>query len=755
MTNKDAAGPRGNDPDGNKDLSIQDVVESMDPPFRDAYKDPAEIQNYRQDGSYFHGKSMSEIRDMVKKDALKHGLLQSQLPDFKNGSNLWKNEKREVEGQKIDSGETVYFTNFERIHLAQGFTTDTMFVTVPLWYDREVPDKKTGETLYTKRELTNFVVLSSHGIIKPTNEYFRKKSIVAEFPETILDERWSMDSIREFRESPAFIDPRAVFRKIRGIWQFFMDLSGNPGAYTALTLINTLGYCLWLFQYAPYVKYEGEKGSSKSKACEIHEYIDFNAFSGVDLTPSVIFRTLQDTRGTLIIDEAETYDKLKNKSEYEQAREAIINAGFKINGKVSRMERTDNRFTRVDYHVFGIKIIGSIHGVSETIRDRSYQIMLAKTLNREISRRTPRFSDPMFQEARDMLYTMILTYWKEIQKIEQEEEIENRLGLIGREWDKAKPLLVLATFYAMYDPEHGKEIIDDLWDFLKDQKNREIALTIDTFDEVVIVNVEKAIKDAAKTESLTKFDDRDFTIRLSDVSLAIALDEGKNESKNFNLRSYSRSIRNKIQKLAIGRDFRHGTGNATVFTSNLGLIKNAQERYGISPSGEEKHDAFNSFNFINLINSINSINSQLELIKVNQNLELKNTTNSLLTQENNDSLIKAVNQLNKLITTYSASRNQARSKTDDESINSDVQNENSLWQTNPKKALFELVESEAPKAEFHSLKPKTIHDMIAMKGIDLPTVYNLCEQLHKDGAFLRNKGAYSINKEYLEGGDYP
>ena len=79
------------------------------------------------------------------------------------------------------------------------------------------------------------------------------------------------------------------------------------------------------FQYAPYVKYEGEKGSSKSKACEVHEYIDFNAFSGVDYTPAVIFRTLQDTRGTLIIDEAETYDKLKNKSEYEQAREAIIN----------------------------------------------------------------------------------------------------------------------------------------------------------------------------------------------------------------------------------------------------------------------------------------------------------------------------------------------------------------------------------------------------------------------------------------------
>ena len=85
-----------------------------------------------------------------------------------------------------------------------------------------------------------------------------------------------------------------------------------------------------------------------------------------------------------------------------------------------------------------------------------------------------------------------------------------------------------------------------------------------------------------------------------------------------------------------------------------------------------------------------------------------------------------------------------------------VNSENSLWKSNPKKALFELVESEAPKAEYHSLKPKVIYGMIAMKGIDLPTVHSFCEELVKEGAFIKNKaGAYSINQEYREGGDYP
>ena len=86
----------------------------------------------------------------------------------------------------------------------------------------------------------------------------------------------------------------------------------------------------------------------------------------------------------------------------------------------------------------------------------------------------------------------------------------------------------------------------------------------------------------------------------------------------------------------------------------------------------------------------------------------------------------------------------------------DIQMVNSLWRTNPKKALFELVETEAPKAEYHSLKPKAIHALISMRGISLSTVYDLCEQLHGEGAFLKNTaGGYSVNREFLNGGDYP
>ena len=149
-------------------------------------------------------------------------------------------------GQKIDTGETVYFTNFKRIHVSQGFTEDRMFITVPLFYDRPILDRASGNVLYTKKELANFIVTSNHEILKPSDSYFQGRNIIAEIPKTIMAERWSMGSISDFYNKRNIIDPKTVFSKLTGIWHYFMDLSGNPGAYTALPLIDVLSYCLWL-----------------------------------------------------------------------------------------------------------------------------------------------------------------------------------------------------------------------------------------------------------------------------------------------------------------------------------------------------------------------------------------------------------------------------------------------------------------------------------------------------------------------------
>jgi hypothetical protein len=572
---------------------------------------------------------------------------------------LWKRIKKirndlKDEGEdgavKIDTGQSVYFRDFQKVPLAQGFANDIMYISVPLWFDIEKKDDDSGEIISRKRMLSNFVVLSDGRIIKPYDRFFQELNLVPEIPEAVLPLRWSMESIQRFHEDHSRVNPISVFSRLKDTWNSYMDLSGNPGADTALPLFNMLSYCVQLFQYAPYLKYEGEKGAAKSKACEIHELVDFNAIYGTNYTPADMFRTLDDMRGTLIIDEAENYGQNGSKSDYDLAREQIINLGFKKNGTVSR--RDDYGKTRRTFHVFGIKIFGSIGSVSETIRDRAYQITLLKTGNREISKRTPRTTDPRWQQIRDDLYLLVLNYWQEIKELADSGNIENRLDLISRDYDKALPLIVLATFFDSHDKDKKYNVLDNLWTFLQDQQTRAISLTLDTFDQVVVDVIEEDIGGNLELQGILEPDDRDVRLELRDVAAKIATREGKNDrSPRFNLRSYSHSIKSKLEKLGLGKDFKPGSKNKTKFVTSLKMVRDTRKRYGIAGNDQNADKSFNPINLTNFINSINSFNQSLDsgLIEVNRFIEEKKSINPHWNLHNIESLIKRLNGLIELI----------------------------------------------------------------------------------------------------------
>ncbi len=99
-----------------------------------------------------------------------------------------------------------------------------------------------------------------------------------------------------------------------------------------------------------------------------------------------------------------------------------------------------------------------------------------------------------------------------------------------------------------------------------------------------------------------------------------------------------------------------------------------------------------------------------------------------------------------------------KNKNDPETIKnpskSDAQSKRKRWELNPKLELFNLVEEYAPKSKYHSLTAKAIDDMIAMYGIDLSTIHDLCEELARDGAFLKDEdGGYSVSRKFILGGD--
>lgn len=549
-------------------------------------------------------------------------------------------ENEAEDGFRISTGQTIFFDDYKQINPALDFTEDTMFIVSPFPYLRDHKDKD-GNVIGTYRDIDNFAVLSSRLILKLYESYFTERKLIPWIPGDTLDQRWSKASIRAFVNEKIDADPSQVFTSLKDTWDNFIDFGNNRGAYTANSLYNILTYCYPLFSSVPYLRFTGIKGSAKSKAGDIHALIDFNAFKSVDLTPAILFRTIQDTRGTTIIDEAEVYGG-NTKSEKQQANDAVINSGFQPSGRVFRIEMPGRK--KVSFSTYGPKIVCGIHTVTETLRDRSFEILLIKTLNKERSSRAVRQNDPRWQKIRDSLYVMMLNHWKEIREIVENGEFENRLNLIGRDWDKAFPLLVLAHFVAKYDREHGDGIINDTWAFLEDQKNKESELQLESFDKSIIEELEIQIKSNLTDNGMTILEDAEVNITLRDFAEKIAEVEGKNKSKNYSIRSYSKSVKGILEKLNLAHDFKNGTGNFTEFTTSLKQVKEARERYKIPKSTDENEKSINSINLTNLFNSINFINSQLSNSDFDKLIRLKdeNLINSLRTSNIKPELIKLI-----------------------------------------------------------------------------------------------------------------
>ena len=94
-------------------------------------------------------------------------------------------------------------------------------------------------------------------------------------------------------------------------------------------------------------------------------------------------------------------------------------------------------------------------------------------------------------------------------------------------------------------------------------------------------------------------------------------------------------------------------------------------------------------------------------------------------------------------------------KKDEERARAYIENLKKQWAENPRKALFNFIEKEAPKTKYRSMTPKAILDMLPVPDVELSYIAGLCEDLSREGAFIKNRGgAYSINPEFLNGGEY-
>ena len=504
---------------------------------------------------------------------------------------IFRSEINEIKKTVLDSGtiksgnKTLFFTDPVEIIPALDVLPDgTLIVTVPFPAQWEETDKH-GNTR-TRREILNTVITSNQETFQCESSKFVEKELFAKIPDTIIRSRWPMKSRKEFLSGKYHRDPYEVFQKIKDQFQKYIDFGENKGAVTFCSIYAILTYLFILFDSIPYLKFEGMKGSGKSKAGMIFSFIGFNAVMAVSMTASSIFRTVQDERSTLIMDETENF---RGDSEKFLEIMPILNSGFQRTGNAPRVEGQSGSRKTVRYSTYSPKIFCSINPVLETLRDRSYVITLVKTMDESKANLSVRERDPIWAEIRSDLYLMLFEYYPEVQEIAESETTENSLKLIGRDWDKAKPVITLANFISKYAPREGDTIMEDLIEFLKQQKEEEQEVAQDSIEATIITVLEEKVNEGLESILPDKRSEGTLiTIQLLEFSLQVASYEGLDTvSPKFNKQSYTKRIGRKLKAMGLKRNLGFNRKHQAIFSCSLLDIATAKERYKITSRVED------------------------------------------------------------------------------------------------------------------------------------------------------------------------
>ncbi len=318
-------------------------------------------------------------------------------------------------------------------------------ILLPKW--QEV---KKGNDVLGNRQVGDPVLITSNpGIYPCTLALENERNVTFESIPGELDLRWSLPSIKQHLEGNApKINGLDLFNKIRGQYNKYMFYREDVW-YDIHTLWDIGTYFHQLFFNYPLFELRGMQGTAKTKIMDISKLMTFNA-GPVTVSPSAatLFRETHDKRFTKYIDEAE---KLFTKGKFGQMesdeRVELINSSYSSSGTVPRIEKVNERYKTVYYHVYSPTMLGSINGLYGATADRAIINTTTKAPDEDKRGELDPEADKhekVWVEIKDSLYLYTLQNAEPIEKIYR--EFSEETGLKKRDQQIWKPLLSIALF---------------------------------------------------------------------------------------------------------------------------------------------------------------------------------------------------------------------------------------------------------------------------------------------------------------------
>jgi len=277
--------------------------------------------------------------------------------------------------------------------------------------------------------------------------------------------RWTKGEV-PYSMASLLADPKAntpnaaqVFTRMRGLIKRFIWYPADH-EYDIVTLWIMMTYFFPVFGRVGYLHFNGGSGSGKSLSLRFIEALAFNALKTSNISDAALYRTVDGSRSTLLMDEAEKLSFPKAGT-IEAATRSLFLDSYADGALVYRMNTETNQVEGFD--AFSPKCLGSINKIDPVFANRCVAIhCLRKEKGVNLVHHAQKVEEVarLSAELRNMMHCMVLTRFHEVWRIYTVDlmgaytEIENReyeiwISLIAMarlvdqdaDWDETKSLV--------------------------------------------------------------------------------------------------------------------------------------------------------------------------------------------------------------------------------------------------------------------------------------------------------------------------
>lgn len=296
--------------------------------------------------------------------------------------------------------------------------------------------------------------------------------------------RWNYDDFESYLKEKEPNDPKQLFELQKQNCKKYLGFE-EESIYDLIVLWGIGTYFHRLFDAYPYLDFTGTKRAGKTKALEYLKLVAFNSMMSPDFTGSSVFRLVELTSGTILLDESEQFRN--QKSDNAQHVRTLLLQGFLKDQHAYRISK--DTFQPESFNLYSPKALAHINSFDDVLEDRCIQIIMKRSTNKTIQDSNPNESDFDFAKIRNLSYRFFLDYANEIDSLRI--DAQKIIPLAGREKLLWTPIITLALFFE----NHGiKGLTDSIIKIAKrSSKDRQLVDEQENLDYRIVSYLETQV----------------------------------------------------------------------------------------------------------------------------------------------------------------------------------------------------------------------------------------------------------------------